>query len=328
VELLKKNTKRVIRDINSLDLLIIEEISMVENQFLERLNLLFQNVMTTHPEFRPGEVPRTVPNTPLPFGGKQVIFLGDFHQLPPVLPFQFCMKCGGSIPKSVKPSCISKVCKEMADSIFEPGDKWAFRAPVWKELRLRHVKLEQIHRQKDARFQDILNKIRNGEILTPIEWHEIEKPKQLPHDALQVRLMSRLAEVKRFNDTELAKLPSILPKQWDAIDACKPLTNKKENEMQDPTLRQKLREHQESLKDHRFPTNLTLKVGARVVLLYNLDHTKGLVNGSQGKVVGFQASTKTLEAELRGDHADWRVKLVHRFQQSHNDSTDVSKVAT
>lgn len=37
---------------------------MVENQFLERLNLLFRSVMG---------------NT-LPFGGKQVILLGDFHQ--------------------------------------------------------------------------------------------------------------------------------------------------------------------------------------------------------------------------------------------------------
>lgn len=326
MELLKKNTKRVIKEINSLDVLIIEEISMVENQFLERLNLLFQSVMSNHREFRPGEVSSSVPQTPLPFGGKQVIFLGDFHQLPPVLPFQFCMNCGGSIPKSVKLACISKACKGMDDSLFEPGDKWAFRASVWKALGLRHVKLEQIHRQKDTRFQDILNKIRNGDILTLDEWYELERPKQLPHDALPVRLMSRLAQVKWFNDTELAKLPSILPKQWAAIDACKPLANKQPHEMNDPALRQKLWEHQESLKDHRFPTNLTLKVGARVVLLYNLDYTKGLVNGSQGKIVGFQASSQTLETELKGDHANWRAELINHFQEKRSDPTDVSKV--
>lgn len=53
---------------------------MVENQFLERLNLLFQSVME---------------NT-LPFGGKQVIFLGDFHQrkLPdiPSISFLACLR--------------------------------------------------------------------------------------------------------------------------------------------------------------------------------------------------------------------------------------------
>ena len=296
---------------------------MVENQFLERLNLLFQKVMSTDPDFLYGETPSPVPEIQLPFGGKQVIFLGDFHQLPPVLPFQFCMNCGGSMPKSVKSACISKACKGMADSTFELGDKWAFRASVWKTLRLRHVKFEQIHRQKDTRFQDILNKIRNGEILTPLEWQELEKPKNLPHDVLPVRLMSKLIEVKRFNDTELAKLKSILPKQWAAVDACIPLVKRDEKEMQHPTLIQTMCEHQESLKYHRFPTNLTLKVGARVVLLYNLDHTKGLVNGSQGKVIGFQASTKTLETELRGDHASWRVELIHRFQQNRDDPTDV-----
>lgn len=53
---------------------------MVENQFLERLNLLFQSVME---------------NT-LPFGGKQVIFLGDFHQRKlldiPSISFQACLR--------------------------------------------------------------------------------------------------------------------------------------------------------------------------------------------------------------------------------------------
>ena len=42
-----------------LQVLIIEEISMVENQFLERLNLLMQHLL----------------NNQGPFGGKQVIFV-------------------------------------------------------------------------------------------------------------------------------------------------------------------------------------------------------------------------------------------------------------
>jgi ATP-dependent DNA helicase PIF1 len=40
-------------------------------------------------------------------------------------------------------------------------------------------------------------------------------------------------------------------------------------------------------KYHRFPTNLSLKVGAKVVILYNINAKVGLVNGSQGMVVGF-----------------------------------------
>ena len=119
---------------------------MVENQFLQRLNLLMQNVLENLK----------------PFGGKQVIFLGDFHQLPPVKPFEFCLHCGEAmINQKVEPICTSNKCQGRV-AAFKPGDKWAFRAPVWAELRMRYVKLEQIHRQKDAGFQDVLNKVRNG----------------------------------------------------------------------------------------------------------------------------------------------------------------------
>jgi ATP-dependent DNA helicase PIF1 len=103
---------------------------MVESQFLERLSLLMQHVLENHK----------------PFGGEQVILLGDFHQLPPVKPFQFCLYCGEAmINQKVEPICNWNECKRQ-DATFRPGDKWTFRAPVWAELRLRHVKLEQIHR--------------------------------------------------------------------------------------------------------------------------------------------------------------------------------------
>jgi ATP-dependent DNA helicase PIF1 len=93
---------------------------MVENQFLERLNLLFQSVLQNQ----------------LPFGGKQVIFLGDFHQLPPVKPFERCLHCGDDIPtKGQDPNCTSKECKRPeGQASFTMGDKWAFRSQVWKDL--------------------------------------------------------------------------------------------------------------------------------------------------------------------------------------------------
>jgi hypothetical protein len=97
---------------------------MVENHFLERLNRLFQSVLV---------------NT-RPFGGKQVIILGDFHQLPPVKPFALCMHCGAPIPeKKPVPLCISQKCfgkeDENGTSVAESlqwGDKWAFKADVCK----------------------------------------------------------------------------------------------------------------------------------------------------------------------------------------------------
>jgi ATP-dependent DNA helicase PIF1 len=94
---------------------------MVENQFLERLNLLFQHVLQNK----------------RPFGGKQVIFLGDFHQLPPVRPFEHCLYCGEPIPVLQTFVCVSKDCKRArSQPAFKEGDKWAFKAPVWKQLDL------------------------------------------------------------------------------------------------------------------------------------------------------------------------------------------------
>jgi len=96
---------------------------MVENQFLERLNLLFQSVMQNE----------------LPFGGKQVIFLGDFHQLPPVKPFERCLHCGADIPvptaNNKELNCTYKECtRPEGQTGFTMSDQWAFKSNVWKEL--------------------------------------------------------------------------------------------------------------------------------------------------------------------------------------------------
>jgi ATP-dependent DNA helicase PIF1 len=274
---------------------------MVENQFLERLNLLFQNATMNK----------------LPFGGKQVIFLGDFHQLPPVKPFQFCLQCGESIPDKPEVVCISSKCKGSTDQMtfIRNTDKWAFRAPVWRELKLRHVKLEQIHRQKDTRFQDILNKIRNGTELEDDEWADLERPKELPKGAFAVRLMSKLFKVKQFNERQLSALKS-QPKSWHAQDFCKKLVGAKEGEWQDPNISHKIREYKDTLRDHRFIPDLTLKVGARVVLLQNL-HSK-LVNGSQGVIIGFQHASQELEKlmETGGEHQAVRHESMIAYHQS------------
>jgi ATP-dependent DNA helicase PIF1 len=63
------------------DVLVIDEISMVENLLFERLNHIMKASIG---EKRGGG----------PFGGVQVIVTGDFCQLSPVRPFQHCIGCG------------------------------------------------------------------------------------------------------------------------------------------------------------------------------------------------------------------------------------------
>jgi ATP-dependent DNA helicase PIF1 len=88
---------------------------MVESQFLERLNMLFQHVLIDS----------------RPFGGKQVIFVGDFHQLPPVKPFETCLKCGEPMNSAFVAIGQRYVCETAGCSkrgvVFVDGDKWAFK---------------------------------------------------------------------------------------------------------------------------------------------------------------------------------------------------------
>lgn len=290
--------KRTIKALRKLEVLILEEISMVESQFLERFNLLLQ----------------TVKQTKKPFGGIQVIFLGDFYQLPPVKPFEHCMICGVEMAGAFDRVCKSNLCKDRSDNIpFKPGDKWAFNAPVWKQLKFRHVKLEQIHRQKDEKFKDLLNKVRNGVDLSDAEWHDLIRPKVLPPNAFPIRLMAKRFDVDRFNDSQLDLIKSEA-KVWEALDDSCQLYRNELDYLRQHEINRKMEEYKIAISEyHRFPKRLTLKVGAKVVLLHNQEQKGGLVNGSQGTIVGFVNAQKWPAAVIQGDHADWRQVQMNHF---------------
>jgi ATP-dependent DNA helicase PIF1 len=93
--------------------LIIDEISMMSDELFEKLDDL-------------GRKLRWKPD--VPFGGLQIICLGDFYQLPPI------------------------------------NTKFVFESLRWEENIDTIVMLDTIYRQKDPVFQKILNEIRIGEV--------------------------------------------------------------------------------------------------------------------------------------------------------------------
>ncbi|KAF7901669.1 uncharacterized protein EAF01_006968 [Botrytis porri] len=293
--------KRTVKALRKLEVLILEEISMVESQFLERLNLLFQ----------------TVKQNKKPFGGIQVIFLGDFYQIPPVKPFEHCMVCGVEMSGVFDRTCENSLCKS-CHIPFKPGDKWAFNAPVWRKLNFRHVKLEQIHRQKDETFKALLNKVRNGVDLSDAEWHDLIRPKKLPPNAFPIRLMARRFDVDRFNYSQLNLLQSEA-KFWEAYDDSCKLFEQDHDYLRQLEIKAKSEKYKIAISEyHRFPPKLTLKVGAKVVLLQNQGQKIGLVNGSQGTIVGF-ANAKEWRADVQGeDYADWRQLQMQRFVEKNS----------
>jgi ATP-dependent exoDNAse (exonuclease V) alpha subunit len=110
----------------SLDILIIDEISMVRADLLDCVDLFLRLNGKRRDK---------------PFGGIRVVFLGDLYQLPPV------------------------VVREEAE-VFRSGYKspYFFDARAMEGFALSIIELETIYRQNDPAFISLLNAVRNGKI--------------------------------------------------------------------------------------------------------------------------------------------------------------------
>jgi ATP-dependent DNA helicase PIF1 len=94
------------------DILIIDEISMMSVELFELLN----------------ELGQAIRKSSKPFGGIQVIFCGDFHQLPPI------------------------------------NSPFCFESPLWESTFDESIVLTTIFRQKTAAFQTLMNEVRSGSL--------------------------------------------------------------------------------------------------------------------------------------------------------------------
>jgi hypothetical protein len=111
--------------IRELDLLIIDEISMVRADTMDAIDAVL----------------RSVRRKDLPFGGLQVLFIGDMFQLPPV----------------VRDSELQMMSEYYESPFF-------FDSLAVKEAMPIYIELKKIYRQSDKTFINILNNVRNNEI--------------------------------------------------------------------------------------------------------------------------------------------------------------------
>jgi len=118
----KRNLNREkVAIIKSLDLLIIDEISMVRADLLDGVD----------------EVLRKYRGNQLPFGGVQLLMIGDLEQLSPVV-------------KNDEKSILSKYY----------DTPYFFSSNALKKTQYVSIVLDHVYRQEDQRFLDILNKVR------------------------------------------------------------------------------------------------------------------------------------------------------------------------
>ena len=164
------------RRVESAECLVIDEVSMLPGRLLTYLDFHC----------------RQLRGRDEPFGGLQVVMVGDFLQLPPV-------------DKEGK------------------GYDWAFWSPAWRDGAITPVMLEQVHRQADPVFAGLLNEFRVGRLSAA--GAEVVRGRVKPFcDARISRLYTHNAAVDKWNGAMLGDLPG------EAVTYTARLTGEREEE--------------------------------------------------------------------------------------------------
>jgi len=214
--------------------LVIDEISMVSPAFFTALDLVGRRVRKQRD---------------VPFGGIQLVVLGDFLQLPPIdKDFEDRKRKDPSLKRNALFSC-----------------------KAWEKCIQRTFLLTIVHRQKNMEFVHLLNRVRMG-TLTPEDGHMLRKrvnARLSNNGILPTRIYTHKSNVENENYIHLNKLTG-KEYTYDARD-----TGPDEYALR--TLQ----------KNCLAPATLKLKVDAQVMLLKNMEPPL-LVNGSRGRVVAFK----------------------------------------
>lgn len=160
-----------IKLLREVDLIIIDEISMVRADiidFIDRLLRVFNKRMHE------------------PFGGKQLLLVGDIFQLEPVL-------------------------KEDERRLVQPfyPSSYFFSAKVWQEMQLVSIELRKVYRQNDTAFINILDRIReNSPRQSDLQTlnRRVGANLDTHNGKLAITLASHRGTVDYINDRHLAKL--------------------------------------------------------------------------------------------------------------------------
>jgi ATP-dependent DNA helicase PIF1 len=214
--------------------------NMLECLFIDEISMLDPELFD-----KLEEIARIVRRNNEPFGGIQIVLSGDFLQLPCVGTNNFC-----------------------------------FEAKSWNKCIKRTVYLNEIMRQGDNTFQEVLNKVRVGNIDEQVKNVLNSRIGAKLNNEFGIKptgLYSQNNDVDLINDEELDEL---------AADGRQFYEYKMEVVFY-PGVTNKTASLDKFKKYCIAPETLQLCIGAQVMLLKNLDISNGLANGSRGVVTGF-----------------------------------------
>ncbi len=214
----------------NVDAIVIDEVSMVRSDLMDCVDKFLRLNRKDKKQ---------------PFGGVQMIFIGDLYQLPPVV------KSGE---------------KEAFQTQY--ASQYFFDSNAWKNIAVEFIELEKIYRQKDDKFIQLLNAVRNNSV-TDVQINQLNKrlnPNFSPPPGdFCISLTTTNQMASEENNRQLAKTPG------KALTFLGKVKGKFEQ------------------KDLPTEVELNVKKGAQVMLLNN-DASGRWVNGTVGKIVDIQKS--------------------------------------
>lgn len=218
--------------IKNATLWISDEISMTDADLLKKFD----------------DISRCVRGKDEPFGGLQVIFLGDPLQIPPVVKFD-------GNPRNRNTAAVMM-----------------YNSPSWDDAQIKTIVLSRVFRQDNPNFVNALLAIREG-VWTPNaikffnECSKTFEERNIDVTGFITHIYPRRDTAQKQNDIAMAKLDGEV-----RIYRMKFAGN---------SARRKA-----FIKAIRSPETLALKIGANVMLTKNIDVRGGMPNGAKGVVCG------------------------------------------
>ncbi len=160
--------KKIIRE---LELLVIDEVSMVRCDTLDAIDTVMRHIRRNHLQA---------------FGGVQVLFIGDLFQLPPVMPAHEW-----------------RILNEFYEG------PYFFNSRVLERNKPVCIELNKIYRQQEEKFINLLNQIRNNrldETGVALLNERLDPTFNPPKEEGYIRLVTRNAKVDSINAVELEQL--------------------------------------------------------------------------------------------------------------------------
>lgn len=244
-------------------LLIVDEVSMMSKRLFNLLDAIGKNVR----------------KSAKPFGGIQLIFSGDFYQLPPV------------------------------GSVDDPdSSKFCFESEHWENTFDYQVMLDKVFRQTNTDYIDVLHQVREGKLYKEgydlLKSRVIKEEDELPTDMSNnpidcssidnitikpVVLHPTKFSVNKINTSHMNQLDTecINFKYEVSMVELPPEITSRPN-YKPPTKQQIEFETKFLLANSLFEPEINLKIGSQVMCIANIDMDIGICNGTTGVVTEFK----------------------------------------